>query len=231
MNEIFKKVHLSDKKRIFKQVAAEEVLLLIKVENQDVRQITGASISDDKILVCKFKEGFEFELKRPDIAVVNLSYGEDRYFFSGVISVVGKKILIDIQGDLFYLQRRRSARMEMPDGYSAKARIIDFNGKNLPFDFKILDFSSGGCRLSLASMEPLIKTDSIFKMLITLGNRSSFEAQIQVRHVKEIKTFKDLPQVMGVQFISSDPMFEGKMLNLYMDVQREIFLKYIKKNP
>lgn len=230
MTEIFKKVHLSEKKKLFKEIAAAGTLLLIKVENQDVRQILARNISEDKFLECDFKPGFEFDLKVSEVAVVNLSYGEDRYFFSGVVSVVNEKVYIDIQGDLFYLQRRRSARMEIPEGYPAKARIIDLNGKNLPFDFKIVDFSSGGCRISLASMEPLIKVGAKFKLMITLGHRSSFDTEVDVRHVKEINTLKDLPQVMGVQFTSTDVAFESKMLNLYMDVQREIFLKYMKKN-
>lgn len=229
MTEIFKKVHLSDKKRIFKEVADASTLLLLKVENQDVRQVFAKKINEEKFLECEFKPGFEFDLKMSEIAVVNLSHGEDRYFFSGVISIVNSKVYLDIQGDLFYLQRRRSARMEIPEGYPAKSRIIDLNGKNLPFDFKILDFSSGGCRLALASMEPLIKTGAKFKLMITLGHRSSFESEVEVRHAKEIKTLKDLPQVLGVQFTSTDVAFESKMLNLYMDVQREIFLKYLKK--
>lgn len=227
--EIFKKVHLSDKKRIFKQIAAENTLLLLKVEKQDVKRIIVKRNLDDRTLECECQNGDVLDLQIPEIGVINLTYLEDRYFFSGVVRTVQKQIYIDIQGDLFYLQRRKSARMEIPDSYLAKGKVIDFYGKKIQLDFKVIDFSSGGCKISLNSMLPLIRTKERFKMLITLGNRSSFEAEVEVRHTKEIFKLTDLPQVLGVQFINSDPFFEGKMLNLYMDVQREIYLKFIKK--
>ncbi len=227
--EIFKKVHLSDKKRIFKQIAAECTLLFLKVEKQDVKRIIVKRNLDDRTLECECQNGEVLDLQIPEVGVINLTYLEDRYFFSGVVRTVQKQIYIDIQGDLFYLQRRKSARMEIPDSYLAKGKVLDFYGKTVQLDFKVIDFSSGGCKVSLNSMLPLIRTKESFKMLITLGNRSSFEAEVEVRHTKEIFKLTDLPQVLGVQFINSDPFFEGKMLNLYMDVQREIYLKFIKK--
>lgn len=227
--EIFKKVHLSDKKRIFKQIAVENTLLLLKVEKQDVKRIVVKRNLDDRTLECECQNGDVLDLQIPEVGVINLTYLEDRYFFSGVVRTVQKQIYIDIQGELFYLQRRKSARMEIPDSYVAKGKVLDFYGKKVQLDFKVIDFSSGGCKISLNSMLPLIRTKERFKMLITLGNRSSFEAEVEVRHTKEIFKLKDLPQVLGVQFINSDPFFEGKMLNLYMDVQREIYLKFIKK--
>lgn len=229
MNDIFKKVHLSDKKKLFRIMAELKALLLVKLEQENVFQVYAEKVNEDKFLECKFKDGDKVNLVKSEVGVVNLSFGEDRYFFSGVISFVADKVLIDIQDDLYFLQRRKSARMEIPDTYPASARILDLNGKIQPYEFKILDFSSGGCRLSLAAIEPFIKVNAKFKLLITLGHRSSFDVDVQVRHVKEINSIKDLPQVMGVQFVSSEVSFEGKMLNLYMDVQREIFLKYLKK--
>jgi hypothetical protein len=227
--DIFKKVHLSDKKRIFRQIATENTLLLLKVEKQDVKRIIVKRNLDDRTLECECQKGDDLDLQIPEVAVINLTYLEDRYFFSGVVRTVQKQIYIDIQGELFYLQRRKSARMEIPDSYVAKAKVLDFYGKKMQLEFKVIDFSSGGCKISLSSMLPLIRTQERFKMLITLGNRSSFEAEVEVRHTKEIFKLTDLPQVLGVQFINSDPFFEGKMLNLYMDVQREIYLKFIKK--
>ncbi len=227
--DIFKKVHLSDKKRIFRQIATENTLLLLKVEKQDVKRIIVKRNLDDRTLECECQKGDDLDLQIPEVAVINLTHLEDRYFFSGVVRTLQKQIHIDIQGELFYLQRRKSARMEIPDSYVAKAKVFDFYGKKIQLEFKVIDFSSGGCKISLSSMLPLIRTQERFKMLITLGNRSSFEAEVEVRHTKEIFKLTDLPQVLGVQFINSDPFFEGKMLNLYMDVQREIYLKFIKK--
>ncbi|MCB0368513.1 MAG: PilZ domain-containing protein, partial [Bdellovibrionales bacterium] len=178
---------------------------------------------------CSIKDPDSFKLEQPDMLVFNFSFDDERYFFSGLIKQVEDKYIINLHSDLFYLQRRKSARMEIPDDYPSKAKVISFNGKPISFELKVLDFSSGGCRLSFLSIDPMIIFEDKFRTLITLGNRSSFEVDVQVRHVKPINSIKDLPQIMGVQFISKEPAFEGKMLNLYMDVQREIFLKYYKK--
>lgn len=229
MKDVFKKVHLSDKKKILKKVIADRIVWLIKTESNDVQQVIPKKINDEKYAECSFLDGKEFDLKNSELGVISINHDEDKYFFYGLVSINNGKVYVDIQGDLFYLQRRKSARLELPENYNARCKIIDFKGKALPFECDIVDISSGGCKISLKSLEPLIKAETILKLKITLGHRSSFEVYAQVRHAKPIRDLSELPQVMGVQFVNYDSMFESKMLNLYMDVQREIFLKYIKK--
>lgn len=227
MKDFFKKVHLSDKKKILRSIADNQTVLLVKSESTGVEQVVPKKIIEDKILECDFFKGKEFNLKNSEMAVVSLNEGDDKYFFYGLVNVTEKNIYIDIQGDIFYLQRRKSARLDLPEDYISVCRITDYKGKVLPFDCDVVDISSGGCRLNLTSMEPMIKVGSVIKMKITLGYRNPFEVKGEVRHVKTINDYSDLPQVMGIQFVDYEPSFEAKMLNLYMDVQREIFLKYI----
>lgn len=229
MSSFFKKVHLSEKKKIFKKIIEDQAILLVKTESMDVQPLIASKNIDDKIIECAFLKGSEFDLKNSQMAVISINSNEDKYFFYGLLTFSDQKIYVDTLGDLFYLQRRKSARLDLPDGYISKCKIIGNNGKALPFDCEVLDISSGGCRLTLASLEPLIKAGAVLKLKITLGHRSAFETKGEVRHVKPIKDYTDLPQIMGIQFVDYDPGFEARMLNLYMDVQREIFLKHIKK--
>lgn len=229
MSNVFKKVHLSEKKKVFKKVIEDQAILLVKTESMDVQQLVVSKNIEDKIIECAFLNGSEFDLKNSEMAIVSINLKEDKYFFYGLITFSDQKIYVDTLGDLFYLQRRKSARLDLPEGYVSKCKIIGNNGKALPFDCEVLDISSGGCRLTLASLEPLIKARAVLKLKITLGHRSAFETKGEVRHVKPIKDYTDLPQIIGIQFVDHDPGFEAKMLNLYMDVQREIFLKQIKK--
>ncbi|MBL7542982.1 MAG: PilZ domain-containing protein [Bdellovibrionaceae bacterium] len=229
MKDVFKKVHLSDKKKIFKRIVDDRLVLLVKLESMDVQQVAPLKMIDDKIIECGFVRDHEFSIKKSEMAVISLNIGDDKYFFYGLLTYSDRYLYIDIQADLFYLQRRRSARLDLPDNYSAKCKIIDYKGKVLPFDCGIVDISSGGCRLSLSSLEPMIKAGTTMRLKITLGHQSTFEINGEVRHAKPIKDYLDLPQVMGIQFVDYDPSFEAKMLNLYMDVQREIFLRYVNK--
>lgn len=229
MKDVFKKVHLSDKKKIFRKTIEDRVVFLIKTETMDVQQVLPVDILDDKIIECDFIKDREFDFKNSEMAIISVNAKEDKYFFYGLMTFNGKKIYLDIQGDLFYLQRRRSARLDLPENYTRKCRIIEYKGRLLPFECEVVDISSGGCRISLPSLEPVIKAGTILKLRITLGHRNAFETKGEVRHAKPIKDYSDLPQVMGIQFLNIDPNFESKMLNLYMDVQREIFLKYLKK--
>ncbi|OYZ23326.1 MAG: hypothetical protein B7Y39_05320 [Bdellovibrio sp. 28-41-41] len=229
MKNVFKKVHLSDKKKLFKRIIEDRLVCLVKTESFDVQQVVPNRMMDEKIVECEFVDGQVFDLKTPEMGVVSINSGEDRYFFYGLVALNNDRVYIETHGDLFYLQRRKSARLELPENYTATARITDFNGKTLPFDCDVADISSGGCKLYLTSLEPLIQPGTILKMKITLGHRSPFEINGSVRHVKPVRDFSELPQTMGIQFVSTDPMFEGRMLNLYMDVQREVFLKYVKR--
>lgn len=229
MNDVFKKVHLSDKKKIFKKLVDEKAIFLLKTETMEVQQVVAMRSIEDKIMECDFINGKDFDIKNSEMAIININSKEDKYFFYGLMTFNEKKIYVDIQGDLYYLQRRKSARLDLPDTYIRKCKVVDYKGKTLPFDWEVIDISSGGCRLSLSSLEPIIKSGEILKLKVTLGHRSSFETKGEVRHAKPIKDYSDLPQMLGIQFIDHDAGFEARMLNLYMDVQREIFLKYIKK--
>lgn len=229
MKDIFKKVHLSEKKRIFRRLIENQIILLVKGETADVEQVIPRKIIDEKVIECEFVKEKEFNVKSSELAIVSVNLEEDKFFFCGLRTIAGKSIYIDIQGDMFYLQRRQSARLDLPEDYVRVCRILDYNGKVLPFDCDVVDISSGGCRLALTSMEPVIKVDSVVKLKITLGYRSPFEVKGEVRHVKKIKNYSDLPQVLGIRFIDYDPSFEAKILNMYMDIQREVFLKHLNK--
>tara|TARA_B110001454_G_scaffold171291_1_gene161985 strand:- start:13985 stop:14674 length:690 start_codon:yes stop_codon:yes gene_type:complete len=229
MKDVFKKVHLSDKKKIFKRIIEDRLVWLVKTESIDVKQIVPNRAMDDKIVECEFVGYDEFDLKNAEMGVISINKGEDRYFFYGLVTVNNGRVYVETQGDLFYLQRRKSARLEFPENYSATCRIVDYKGKALPFECNIVDISSGGCKLHMMSLEPLIWPGAILKMKLTLGHRSAFDITGEVRHVKPVRDLSELPQVMGIQFISTDAMFAGRMLNLYMDVQREIFLKQVRK--
>jgi hypothetical protein len=229
MKDVFKKVHLSEKKKIFKQIIEDRLVWLVKVESIDVQQVVPSRMMAEKIAECEFVDGQSFDLKKPKMGVISINSGEDRYFFHGLVVLNNGRIYVETHGDLYYLQRRKSARLELPENYAASARITDFKGKTLPFDCDVADISSGGCKLYLTSLEPLIQPGTILKLKITLGYRSPFEVSGEVRHVKPVRDFSELPQAIGIQFVSTDPMFDGRMLNLYMDIQREIFIKYIKR--
>lgn len=229
MKDVFKKVHLSDKKKLLKRFIEDRLIWLVKTESIDVQQVVPNRMMDEKIVECEFVNGQVFDLKTPEMGVISINSGEDRYFFYGLVALNNDRVYIETHGDLFYLQRRKSARLELPENFTATARITDYKGKTLPFDCDVADISSGGCKLYLTSLEPLIQAGTILKMKITLGHRSPFEVNGEVRHVKPVRDFSELPQTMGIQFVSTDPMFEGRMLNLYMDVQREVFLKYVKR--
>ena len=235
--EIFKKVHLSEKKRILKLIAEESGLVLLKFEKIDVKKLRARELIDEKYLECEVNEEERFILPQAESVVVNLSYEEDRFFMSGMATSDGHRVVLDIQSELYYLQRRKSMRMEIPGKYKAKANIVQSNGKIIPVDFKILDISSGGCKMSFPALEPSLKVNTKFKIILYLGNRTSIDVDVQVRHSREIKPEEmsenyiasyTPSQVMGVQFLVKDSVFEAKMLNLFMDVQREIFLKFKK---
>jgi hypothetical protein len=229
MKDVFKKVHLSDKKKLLRRVIDEQIVWLVKTETSEVQQLLPKQILEEKIMECAFLPGKDFNLKNSEMAVISINSGEDKYFFYGLMTFSATSIYIDVQGDLFYLQRRKSARLELPENYITKCKVLDHKGNTLPFDFTVIDISSGGCRLSLNTLEPIIKAGTILNLKITLGHQTPFEVQGEVRHTKPIKDSADLPQMMGIQYVNNETTFEAKMLNLYMDVQREIFLKHIKK--
>lgn len=232
MKDVFKKVHLSEKKKFFKKIVISHDIVFIKSVKIPVIELVAMNVVEDRVLECAFRFP-EMALQvnffsQPETIVVNVHLGNDKYFFNGIARQTEDRIYIELQGDLFYLQRRKGARLDIPSELMTSCIFKKLNDEQVWISGKVVDFSSGGCCLSVPYVDPIFKSQDKISMTMAFGTRTPIEVEIEVRHVRNVESDKEKLQVMGVMFLNVDAVFEAKMINLFMDLQREIFLKQLK---
>lgn len=220
---IFKRVHNSEKKKIFKDLKLNKTLVVVKSPDDNVFMMRVENMMEDKILTCSAPDVSKCPDQDQDV-IVNFSVGYEKYFFQTKLTATPPIVLLDITTDLFILQRRKQARMTLPDSYQAGYNIIVHKNQPVFYELKVLDFSSGGCRLAFPTKTPYFYTNDVVEGVLRLGKRRPIELGGLVRHTFTTPDDNKLPQVFGLQFYPLDKTMESKLLTIFMDIQREISL-------
>lgn len=200
-------------------------ILLIKGDEEHIFKMIATETRDDKVLAVSYPANENVRMQKSQSVIINFEVNEDRYFFNTNVILEENLMLVDLMPDLFVLQRRKTARIEIPNHYPSQARILEYMGKSVFLEGQVLDFSAGGGRLSIPKTEPVFMANQELQMSLQFSFRKALIVKAVIRHKFPVVNPGD-PQVFGIQFLELGPQMENKMLMLFMDIQREIFLKY-----
>lgn len=221
--DIFRKVPLSEKKALFKEGVRSGMHFLSKGDGEELVNLVLSDYVEGKVLVFRYAAGSP-EFSNPQTVVFNFSYGFDRYFFHAPVEVFPGKVHVSAQVDVFVLQRRKSPRLELPLDFPAGLNIIQYQGRPCLYECKLMDFSSGGCRALYPNHLPLFKSGEKFKAVIHLSHRRPFELECEIKH-HAIDSGRG-EQTFGIQFVLTSTIMENKMLVTFLELQRELFVKW-----
>jgi hypothetical protein len=221
--EIFRKVPISEKKSLFREAVFQKFPFYLKGEDEELITAVADEFIEGRALVFSYAAG-SFEIKNPQKVVFNFSFGEDRYFFQALAEVYGKRIHISSETDVYVLQRRKSPRLEIPKDYPGTINIIDYGGKPTLLKCQLLDFSTGGARVLYDKHLPEFKNLDQFTVVVHLNHRRPFELQAEIRHT--VADYLNATQAIGLRFKLESTLLENKLLVVFMDLQRELFVKW-----
>lgn len=230
MNErhIFKKLGTSEKRNILKSLISRRIEMIAKGESESIFYFTGKYMFEEKEEI-----QIEIELlmhsdqiEKSEIIIVNFNHLNDRYFFHTKVLKTNTDIKLQSIKDVFVLQRRKSLRLEIPEEYTGIINISSFKSRNVFYETRVLDFGSGGCRLLYNKAEPFFKSDETFRGFLKISHKKPFEIDCRVRHVFSKDDSVTLPQTFGVEFINLTSIDENRLLAIFMDLQRDLFIKF-----
>ncbi len=223
MRDIFRKVPISEKKALFKIGSESKMAFYAKGETEDLVKLVLDEFVDTKVLI------FNYAIQSPQLltnqnVVLNFSHGEDRYFMHAIAEVYENRVHISAQSDVYILQRRKTPRLDIPDAYPSGLNIIAYQNKMVMYQCSLIDFSSGGCRVQYPAHLPLFKQGDLVRGVVHLNHRKPLELDCVIKHhvmdsVNGIQTF-------GLQFKLGTTIMENKLLVVFMDLQRELFVKW-----
>lgn len=218
---IFKKVPVSEKKFLFRELAHDKIQISVKGDDDSFFNLIAMQTERDEDLLCHHTSNSKMFDKNQSV-VVNFMFKNERYFFRTDLVFSTGWAHLRIDGDLFQLQRRANARIDLPQKYDAVFNLMQHNTQKFFIDCKILDVSAGGLRVAMANDIPALKEGDSVRGTMRLGIRRPIEFDLEVRFSQN----KDGIQIAGMQFKNIDTRMESRLLSLMVDLQREIFIKY-----
>jgi hypothetical protein len=225
---IFKKVPLSEKKFLFREIAHDKLQISCKGEDENFFNLIAIQTEKDEDLMCHHTANSK-EYEKNQSVMVNFQFKNERYFFRTDLSFSTGWAVLKIDCDLFQLQRRANARVDLPSKYDSAFSLHHHNGQKYFLDGRILDVSAGGLKIDLVSDIPAMKIGDKIRGTMRLGIRRAMEFDMEVRFAQRREVNGQGVQTAGLQFLNIDKTMENRLLSLMMDLQREIFLKYPPK--
>lgn len=219
---IFKRVAVSERKLIFREMAEDRAQLALKGADPDfVFHLIAVQTEKDETLLCHHTEDSK-SVTQPQKVLLNFSFKSERYFMQSELAFESGWAVLQIGGDLFQLQRRANARLVIPPTYPAVYILTSHEGKKYFVDCAVKDISAGGLKLEVPVTHQDFRMGEVLKGSLRLGNRRPMEFEVEVRFAQKNEKL----HIVGVQFLNVDHVLENRLLSLMMDLQRELFLKY-----
>jgi hypothetical protein len=178
---------------------------------------------DFKKFECQFKSNKELQANE----VVTFSFvcfGKKYLFKATCLTKENKITIVSPTTELFYLQRRSSERLIIPDNYYAVFKITHINNRIVRLFLKINNISVGGCGLLLRSEEPNLVIGDLIKGTMYYNSRPPFDLEGQIQHKRIIEEENLKLQHLGIMFIPTDSLtILKKMKVIVMDIYRDLF--------
>lgn len=226
---IFKKVAVSERKLLFREIAADKLQLSLKgSEDEGPFHLIAVQIERDETLLCHHTVDSKSVTKGQKV-VVNFPFKNERYFFRTDLSFAAGWAVVNIDVDLFHLQRRANARIDIPRKYEARFNILKHGGRVYFVEACVLDISAGGIKIEFKAGVPDLKVGDKINGALRLGRRRPMDFEVEVRFVQRREHDGEILQIAGLEFQNVTTVLESRLLSLVMDLQRELFLKYHKK--
>jgi len=225
---IFKKVPMSEKKFLFREIAHDKIQVSVKGEGDEMFNLIAVQTEKDEELMCHHTSNSK-QYEKNQSVVVNFQFKTERYFFRTEFSFSTGWAVLKIDGELFQLQRRANARVDIPDKYDALFILQAHEGQKFFIDCRIKDVSAGGLKIEMPTDMPIFKTGDKVRGSMRFGIRRLMDFDLEVRFAQVAGEGDRRRQVAGLQFLNVERAMETRLLSLMMDLQREIFIKYPTK--
>ncbi|MFP5520288.1 MAG: flagellar brake protein [Bdellovibrionia bacterium] len=215
----FKKVHVSERKRLFARLAEKGSYIFCRKDENKFTFKAELYFEEEKVLKVKRVEA------QQDIefgeALFQFEDEKNQYYFSTtLIKQDNDEYMIHGDTDLFVLQRRSSARIDIPSAHSSIFKIIKLNNQDVHLDARVLDVSAGGAKLTLKVTLYPIKNGDKLKGSLRLGNRTPIDLEVEVRFVAQEEENKGY--TFGVKFLKVNSVLENKIMTILMNLHNEL---------
>lgn len=210
-----------EKRKVFRQVFEEQGSLICKFDGDQMITFRAAS-SDNECFVSIAPA--MLPLQGEQMAIGHFSAGPDRYFFNGMVDLIGNAMTIGFSIDLFKLERRQSLRVNVPEDYGLSVNMTAIAGKTAFRTALVADVSSTGLRIYFPDdrLAPFLTANKPVKGTLHLPSSKAINFEGVVKHSREIDTGGIPTTHFGIEVHHTSENTQQRMLALVMDIQRSL---------
>ncbi len=183
-------------------------------------------IKDSELVV--FCEQLRIQTEIPVILTFNI--GQEKYFAKTTIKPhdLQSHFRVNLEADLFKLQRRNSFRVAIPQGYNAKTSIIQVDDKSFKNrKFPLFDISGGGFSFEIQPDKDFdISQNQIVLGVLEIGGKFTKNFKAVVRHAGKVGSQGSGLRKIGLEFQEMKPKDQEDIVKVVMDIHRDMFSKF-----
>lgn len=243
--EPFEKIRsLLERKRLFEELFLSQGEIVCKGEEEGLFHFLPREIiENDEISGAIIAEG---KVPNGDLQVIgNFHVGAEKYFFVGILKVKNLIATLNLNCDVYKLQRRATFRLGIKNLEDIYLTITEFLGKPQYIAVALADVSAGGARLFFKNSAPfenfkgttenpgLIK-GSRFRGVIRPPSGKNIDLFAEVKHIQDVVEEDGKVTYFGVEFYDTNPVLKNRLMALVMDLQRKMVnedrLKMMKRS-
>lgn len=215
-----------ERRHLFENAMKEKTVLLCKFgEDEDLVQLA-VSAMQDEILVGRSEK--PIRLQDQQTVLGNFAVGEDRYFFTGTVDIRGRYVSISTAVEVFKLERRKTLRVPVPEGYALTANLTEVNGRSIFQAAQVVDVSAGGIRLFLPQnpQGTGITVGSPLKGILRLPSTKTLDFDGTIRHLQTVSGENGDVRHFGLEFGACQASISQRLIVLTFDIQRKMTSGY-----
>ncbi len=229
----FEKVRsLVERKKLFSNLLSEKTEVLCKGEGETIFHFIPTVIVQDSVM-----QGYvPADQGAPDTDVEvmgNFSVEGDRYFFRSRLKIDKGEASIDLNCDVYLLQRRASMRLRVPSNLGFYLAITEYNSKPTYLIAQFVDLSAGGARVFFSDVDspiaaatyankPPAAVGDKLKAVLHLAPQKTIELKCEVKHIQPAVHYGQIVEHLGLEFVDLGRGLRDRLLAASIDLQQKL---------
>lgn len=215
-----------ERERAFLLLVESKTSIDCQTYDKKIYSLKADHIKDSDLIV--FCDSLSIQIETPVILTFNI--GQEKYFSKTSLKKhdFESHFKINLDTDLFKLQRRNSFRVALPQGYNAKATITAIDSKKFTNKkFPLFDISGGGFSLEiLPNKEFDIAQNQTVEGILEIGGKFNKPFRATVRYAGKVGSQGSGLRKIGLEFTDMKPKDQEEIIKIVMDLHRDMFSKF-----
>lgn len=215
-----------DRERVYNLLVAQAIPITVVTESKSTYKFLPKEL-EDNFLVLTSPPGVHDIFDKN--VVITFGVGVEKYFIKTKLlkKEKGSDAKLDLQSDLYKLQRRNSFRLNIPTGFLARYEIKNRGEGAVNEKYDLVDLSGGGLAFELPSnAADMFRPGELLNGRLIVGPDFSKDVKGVVRHSRMVGSRGSGLCRVGVEFQGIPETVQNELINIVMDLHREMFSKF-----